>query len=131
MTRHRASTTASRLFAAVLAAGSAVTAVSAVSALAQAGTELSPADPRKTTVLVTSGPFRVSRNPIYVALAGVLVAHAVLRRSAGALLPVAAFVAVMNRSQVPREEAALRSRFGKRYTAYSQSTPRWVGPAEG
>lgn len=130
MTRHRPSTPASRVLAAVIAGASAALAVSAVSTLAQADTELSPANPERARVLVTSGPFRRTRNPIYLALAGVLVAHAVLRRSARALIPVAAFVAVINRTQIPAEEDALSSRFGKKYASYRRATPRWIGPAE-
>ena len=78
--------------------------------------------------LVTSGPTAVTRNPMYVGMAGVLVAHAVLRGSWRALLPVAAFMAVMDRVQIPPEEQALAAHFGADYTAYRNQVPRWLGP---
>ncbi len=78
-------------------------------------------------MLVTEGPFRVSRNPVYLALAGILVANAVLRRSIVALGAVAGFVAVLDRTQVPAEEQALSKTFKREYEKYRASTPRWIG----
>jgi len=80
-------------------------------------------------VLVTEGPFRFSRNPVYLALAGVLVAHAVLRRSIVALAAVAGFIVVLDRTQVPAEEQALSKTFKREYDQYRASTPRWIGRA--
>lgn len=80
------------------------------------------------SALVESGPNRFTRNPIYLAMAGVLLAHAIARRSWWALLPVAGFVAVIDRTQIRAEEEALRERFGEAYAAYARRVPRWVGP---
>ncbi len=64
---------------------------------------------------------------MYVGMAGVLLAHAILRRSAVAVVPVAAFVLVIGRFQIPVEEAALGAKFGDDFECYRRSVPRWLG----
>jgi hypothetical protein len=59
-------------------------------------------------------------------MAGVLVAHALWRGSWRALLPVAGFVAYIDRVQVAAEERALHERFGAEYDAYVAAVPRWL-----
>jgi protein-S-isoprenylcysteine O-methyltransferase Ste14 len=110
-----------------LITGGGITAIAAVAALRRHGTTVTPERPEQATVLVNDGPFAFTRNPIYLGFAAALVAHAVLRRSPVALLPAAAFVAVIDRAQIPAEERALRERFGQRYEQYSQAVPRWIG----
>ena len=94
----------------------------------RSGTTDDPFRPERASVLVTSGMNAVTRNPMYVGMAGLLVAHAVRRGSWASLAPVAAFVAVVDRYQVRFEEAALRVRFGDDYEAYCAAVPRWLGP---
>ncbi len=91
------------------------------------GTTVDPLHPDRASALVTTGPNAISRNPMYVGMAGVLAAHAIWRGSWAALLPVAGFVAVVDRLQVAAEEPALLGRFGAEYESYRASTPRWVG----
>ena len=75
---------------------------------------------------MTSGPNGVTRNPMYVGMAGALVAHALIRGGWGTVLPVAAFVAVIDRVQIQTEEAALRELFGEEYDAYCRRVRRWL-----
>lgn len=130
MTRHCTPSTRSRVVAALIAAGSAALAGTSVLTLRRNDTTITPEHPESTRHLVTEGPFARTRNPIYLALAGLLVAHAVYRRSMAALLPAAGFVAVIDRTQIPREERALAKRFGARYRRYQAAVPRWVGTPE-
>jgi protein-S-isoprenylcysteine O-methyltransferase Ste14 len=90
-------------------------------------TTVDPVHPDRASVLVTSGPNSISRNPMYVGLAGLLVANAVWRGSWVGLLPVVAFGAFIDRTQIRAEEAALLDKFGAEYDAYRASTPRWIG----
>jgi protein-S-isoprenylcysteine O-methyltransferase Ste14 len=90
------------------------------------GTTLEPFDPSRAAVLVTGGVNAVTRNPMYVGLTGLLVAHAVRRGSWAALLPVVAFTLVMDRWQIAAEEPALLTNFGPEYDAYRASVPRWL-----
>jgi protein-S-isoprenylcysteine O-methyltransferase Ste14 len=64
---------------------------------------------------------------MYVGLAGALVGHAIARRSWAALLPAAAFVAVVDRFQIRDEELAMRTRFEDEYDEYVARVPRWLG----
>jgi protein-S-isoprenylcysteine O-methyltransferase Ste14 len=110
------------------AVGAASVALATASALQfrRQGTTVEPFDPSRSTALVTTGVNAITRNPMYVGMAGVLVAHAVRRRSWQALLPAALFVAVIDRFQVAAEESALRTSFGAEYDAYCDAVPRWL-----
>ncbi len=92
----------------------------------RSGTTLEPLHPDQASVLVTTGVNSISRNPMYVGLAGLLVANAIWRGSWLALAPVAGFVELIDRFQVRAEEAALLDRFGTDYQAYRAAAPRWL-----
>jgi protein-S-isoprenylcysteine O-methyltransferase Ste14 len=78
--------------------------------------------------LVTKGPFRVSRNPVFAGqallLAGVALAVPSLPGALAALLFAGAAAA-----QVRAEERALEARHGAGYRLYRSRVPRWLGPA--
>ncbi|WP_240770351.1 isoprenylcysteine carboxylmethyltransferase family protein [Nocardioides sp. GY 10127] len=97
----------------------------ALAGFRRAGTTWHPEDPSAAEHLVTDGVNALTRNPMYVGLAGLLLAHAVHRRSLRALLPAVAFVVSLDRGQVRREEAALAERFGADWDAYAAAVPRW------
>ncbi len=89
-------------------------------------TTVSPLDPSAASTLVTDGPNAVTRNPMYLGMAGLLSAHAMHRGSWLAVIPVAGFMAVIDRLQIPAEERALAERFGPAYVAYCARVPRWL-----
>ncbi|MPZ94806.1 MAG: isoprenylcysteine carboxylmethyltransferase family protein [Propionibacteriales bacterium] len=93
----------------------------------RAETTVNPVAPDKATFLVTGGPHQLSRNPMYVGMAGLLLAHAVARGNWVAVLPVLGFVAVIDRVQIPAEEAAMAELFGRDYADYAGRVPRWLG----
>ncbi len=90
-------------------------------------TTVDPAHPERASTLIVTGPNRLTRNPIYLGFAGLLVAHAMWRGSGRALLLTAAF-AVAVTPQIEREEEALLARFGRDYAGYLRRVPRWIGP---
>lgn len=90
------------------------------------GTTVEPFEPSRATVLVTTGVNAISRNPMYVGMAGLLVANATRLGSWTALLPAAAFTVVIDRVQIAAEEPALLANFGAEYAAYRASVPRWL-----
>jgi len=98
----------------------------AASKFRRSGTTVDPLRPETSSVLVTSGANSISRNPMYVGMAGLLVAHALWRRSWVALLPVAVFVMLIDRLQIQAEESALAGTFGAEYDAYRAASPRWL-----
>ena len=112
---------------AIVAAASISIAGMAAGRFRRSGTTVDPFHPDRSSVLVTTGPNAISRNPMYVGMAGLLLAHAVWRRSWVALLPLGGFVLLVDRLQVAAEEPALLERFGAEYDSYRASTPRWVG----
>lgn len=120
------SSTGRRALAASAAVGSAALMGGAVRRFFAAGTTVEPFDPSEASVLVTDGPNAFTRNPMYVGMAGVLVAHALARGGWATWLPVAGFVAVIDRVQVQPEEAALRARFGAEYDDYCRRVRRWL-----
>ena len=91
------------------------------------GTTVEPFRPERASALVTTGSNAVTRNPMYVGMAGGLLAHAVWRGSWPALVPVAVFVGVIDRLQVEAEETALLGLFGAEYATYRSTVPRWLG----
>lgn len=115
-----------RLLAAGISAGSGLLPVLAIREFRRQGTTVDPHAVTRSTALVTTGPNGITRNPMYVGLAGQLVANAVRTGSVRALLPAAAFVVVIDRWQIAVEEAALRERYGAEYAAYCSAVPRWL-----
>lgn len=76
--------------------------------------------------LVTSGPFRRSRNPIY--LSGVLVSLGIavfLGSLSPFAIPILIFL-TLNMLHIPDEEARLEKLFGKNYLAYKHQVRRWL-----
>jgi protein-S-isoprenylcysteine O-methyltransferase Ste14 len=92
--------------------------------LCRAGTGVRTSDP--TTVLVKSGPYRFSRNPIYLAFTLFHFGVGVWLNSAwvlGMLLPA---VAMISYGVIAREEQYLARKFGEEYLHYRASVRRWI-----
>ncbi|HEX6790025.1 MAG TPA: isoprenylcysteine carboxylmethyltransferase family protein [Candidatus Krumholzibacteria bacterium] len=92
----------------------------------RARTTVNPLKPGNASRLVTTGVYRVTRNPMYVGVAFVLTAFAVYRGNAWAVAGPAAFVLYITRFQIVPEERILSSLFGEQYTAYTKRVRRWV-----
>jgi protein-S-isoprenylcysteine O-methyltransferase Ste14 len=128
LTRDAPRPTAGRAAAAsVIAAGSGALSATAARQFRRRGTTVNPVDPARASVLITTGPNAITRNPMYVGLVGMLVANAVRRGSWRAVLPLAAFTVLMDRLQIAAEETALLARFGDDYESYCAAVPRWLG----
>jgi protein-S-isoprenylcysteine O-methyltransferase Ste14 len=78
--------------------------------------------------LLQSGPYRYSRNPMYVAELGMWGGWSLLLRSPAVAGATAVLVLGLSRA-VALEEAALATRFGKTWESYTAQTPRWIGRA--
>lgn len=111
---------------ALLLAPAGVLGAGAVLTFMRWGTTVDPFHADRASTLITDGPNSVTRNPMYVALALVLTAHACWRGRLRAMLPVALYVLVTDRYQIADEERALEKLFGEEYQAYRASVPRWV-----
>ncbi|MGH8720394.1 MAG: methyltransferase family protein [Burkholderiales bacterium] len=91
-----------------------------------AKTTVNPMHPENTSALVCSGIYRLTRNPMYLGLALLLVAWAVYLSSAWSLLGLPAFMLYMNRFQIAPEERALAAMFGVSYAAYRSKVRGWL-----
>lgn len=76
--------------------------------------------------LVTDGPYRWSRNPMYLAGIVILTGLAALLGSATPFLGVVAFAAWADRRIVRAEEALLDAELGDEYRAYRARVRRWI-----
>ena len=81
---------------------------------------------KATTAIVRSGPYRFSRNPIYLAFSLLQAGIAIWVNSLWLVATLIAAVAVMARVVIPREEQYLERRFGAEYLDYRKSVRRWV-----
>lgn len=73
-----------------------------------------------------AGPYRFTRNPMYLGMVLILLAWCLWLGNAAALLALAAFVGYITRFQIVPEERALAGRFGAAYEDYRRRVRRWV-----
>jgi protein-S-isoprenylcysteine O-methyltransferase Ste14 len=109
---------------AVLAGGALLGPIWGVHTLRTAGTTIRPDKP--TAKLVTDGPFRFSRNPLYLALSLMYAGLALMANSIWALLLLFPVTLVMSRFVIRREEEYLARRFGEEYAHYQTNVRRWI-----
>ncbi|TFL19677.1 methyltransferase family protein [Jannaschia formosa] len=76
--------------------------------------------------LIVEGPYRLSRNPIYLAMVVIAAGVALRQDSLLALLPVPALWWVLDRRFAAVEEARLQARFGAAAEPYLAQTRRWL-----
>lgn len=88
-------------------------------------TPFNPARPAR--VLVTDGPYRLTRNPMYIGMGCLFAGAAVASGSLWSLATLPAVLGVVNRAVIPREERHLIAVFGDDYLRYQARVPRWLG----
>ena len=93
-------------------------------AFAVKGTALNPVG--EPTQLVTSGAYRLSRNPMYLGLALAYVGLALVLGRIGPRLLLPLPLLFINALVIPFEEERLRSRFGDAFASYCARVRRWV-----
>jgi protein-S-isoprenylcysteine O-methyltransferase Ste14 len=98
--------------------------VAAVRTLRAAGTPV-PGN-RPTTAIVRAGPYRFSRNPIYLAFSLFHLGLSVALNSLGLLLALIPAVSLMALVVIPREERYLEARFPIEYSSYKAAVHRWL-----
>ena len=92
----------------------------------RARTTVNPMKPERSAALVTSGVYRITRNPMYVGMALLLLAWAVVLGSGTALLGPLAFGLYITRFQIQPEERVLSARFGGEFAGYCARVRRWL-----
>jgi protein-S-isoprenylcysteine O-methyltransferase Ste14 len=90
----------------------------------RAGTPIRPTV--QAVSLVTSGPFRLSRNPMYLGIVVMLLGVALLVGSWPMLIPPLGFFVLMSQVFIPLEEQRLRQVFGEAYDSDTRRVRRWI-----
>jgi protein-S-isoprenylcysteine O-methyltransferase Ste14 len=88
-------------------------------------TEINPTSPANRK-LVTSGPFRLTRNPMYLGLVLVTLGIAFWIGAWPMFLAPIAIFATANWVHIPFEEEKMRRQFGASFDAYTSKTRRWI-----
>ena len=89
-----------------------------------AGTSVVPGE--TATALVATGPYRFTRNPIYIGFLLAYFGFAIMLTSMWALLLLVPVLAILQRGVVLREEEYLERQFGETYRKYKARVPRWL-----
>lgn len=89
-----------------------------------AGTGIRAHEP--TTVIVISGPYRFSRNPIYLSFALLQIGLAIWVNNAWFLAALIPLLTIIRYGVISREEAYLERKFGEEYLRYKRSVRRWL-----
>jgi protein-S-isoprenylcysteine O-methyltransferase Ste14 len=97
---------------------------SAEAAMKRAGTNIPPNQP--TLAIVTDGPFRFTRNPLYLATAGLYVGIALLVNALCPLVLLLPMLVILDWGVVRCEERYLEAKFGDSYRDYRAWVRRWV-----
>jgi len=79
-----------------------------------------------TTTIVESGPYRFTRNPIYLGMFLVLTGLAIAFDNLWLLIMLLPFALVIRYGVVAREEAYLERKFGDVYRDYRSRVRRWL-----
>ena len=108
----------------ILACGVALGPIWGIRTLRVAGTTIRPDKP--TSKLVTDGPFRFSRNPLYLSLTVIYAGIAVMADSIWALLLLIPVNIIISRFVIRREEQYLAQTFGDEYERYRMKVRRWI-----
>lgn len=100
--------------------------VSGLIAFHRAKTTLNPRSPERSTSIVRSGPYRFTRNPMYLGLALMLLGFCAYLANPATVVAVAVFIAYITRFQIIPEERLLHAKFGESYAQYKRSVRRWL-----
>ena len=87
----------------------------------------SSADPYKpVTAIATGGPYRFTRNPMYLGFTLMYVGISALFNALPPLVLLPAVQQLMRRAVIEREESYLERKFGEEYLQYKESVRRWL-----
>lgn len=117
---------ARRAVAVALVVAGALVALAGVVAFRRQKTTVNPLTPERSSSLVATGIYRISRNPMYLGFLLMLLGWAAWLANWAAALLLPVFVAYMNRFQIGPEERVLKERFGPAFLAYAKSVRRWL-----
>ena len=89
-------------------------------------TTANPMKPQNTSGIVTSGLYKISRNPMYLGLLAILTGYAVWLGSLTPFLLLPVFYWIITEMQIKPEEKMLQEKFGSEYMNYKEKVRRWL-----
>lgn len=92
--------------------------------LLKSGTSIKPYE--SPSLLVLSGPFKFSRNPLYLGMAVAFFGVDILLGSISPFVFLILFIVIIDRFFIPMEEKNLEKTFGKKYDDYKKRVRRWI-----
>ena len=96
----------------------------AVATFRRVGTTPHPAGP--TTALAVGGPYRFTRNPMYLSLVFITVGLALLANALWPLVLLPVVIVIVRWTVIDREERYLTAKFGEEYLQYKARVRRWM-----
>lgn len=78
------------------------------------------------TFQVETGPYKITRNPMYLGMVFIQIGVAIILGSAIALVPLAVFFWIIQKNFIEGEERYMEERFGERYLNYKKRVRRWI-----
>jgi protein-S-isoprenylcysteine O-methyltransferase Ste14 len=115
---------AGRIVGMVLIGSGLLVGVPAFRAMHRAGTEVDPRE--ETTALVTSGPFRYTRNPLYLTQTLIYAGLAAFANALWPILFLPGVLVAITKGVIEREERYLERKFGDEYRQYKVRVRRWI-----
>ncbi len=89
-------------------------------------TTVNPMKPTNTQGLVTTGLYKITRNPMYVGLLVILFGYGIWLGSLTPFLILPAFYWLITNMQIKPEERVLEEKFGQEYLDYKSKVKRWL-----
>ena len=113
-----------RVAGAILVLVAVALAIAARARFTRAGTNVNPMLP--TTALVLEGPYKFTRNPMYLGLTMLVTGVALFSNAVWMLVVLIPTVFVLQREVIAKEERYLEAKFGDEYRAYRSRVRRWL-----
>ena len=89
-------------------------------------TSVNPHKPNHASSIVTSGVYRISRNPMYLGMLFILVAAVLKFGHPTGIIVLPFYVWYMTRFQITPEEIVMEEKFGDEYRNYKKRVRRWI-----
>ena len=89
-------------------------------------TTVDPTRPHKTSNLVITGIYKLTRNPMYLGMLFLIMAYAIYNNNIFGCIVVPIFIFYMNKFQIEPEEIEMRKKFGESFENYCKKVNRWL-----
>jgi protein-S-isoprenylcysteine O-methyltransferase Ste14 len=114
------------MFAGLFAVVGVAVLVAAIIAFAQLKTTVNPLKPKSASALVITGVYKLSRNPMYLAMLLLIMSVWVFTGAISGIFLLPSFVVYINFFQILPEEQAMKELFPEAYPVYCQQVRRWI-----